>query len=54
MEIVGDRVILVTTRRELEKIERINIPANLCIDAKPVVAIIGAGAGKYIRSAEKK
>lgn len=47
MEIVGDRVILIATKRELEKIERINIPDNLCIDMKQIVAIIGAGAGKY-------
>ncbi len=48
MEIVDDQVILVSTKEELEKLERIEIPKNLQIDAKPIVAIIGAGAGKYL------
>ncbi len=50
MEIVDDQVILVSTKEELEKLERIEIPKNLQIDAKPIVAIIGAGAGKFFFS----
>jgi len=38
---------LVAFKQDLEKLERTKIPDNLEIEAKPVVAIIGAGAGKY-------
>jgi hypothetical protein len=38
---------LVARKQELEKLERTKIPDDLEVDAKPVVAIIGAGAGKY-------
>lgn len=45
MEIVDDQVILVARKQDLEKMERTNIPDDMEIEAKPVVAIIGAGAG---------
>ncbi len=47
MEIVDDQVILGATKEELEKLERTKIPEDLQIETKPIVAIIGAGAGKY-------
>ncbi len=47
VEIVDDQIILVAFKQDLEKLERTKIPDNLEIEAKPVVAIIGAGAGKY-------
>ncbi len=47
VEIVDDQVILVATKGELEKLERTKIPEDLQIEEKPIVAIIGAGAGKY-------
>jgi hypothetical protein len=47
VEIVDDQVILVAQKCDLEKLERTKIPDNFEIEAKPVVAIIGAGAGKY-------
>jgi hypothetical protein len=47
VEIVDDQVILVATKEELEKLERTKIPEDLQIETKPIVAIIGAGAGKY-------
>jgi uncharacterized protein len=47
VEIVDDQVVLVARKEELEKLERSKIPNNLEIEAKPIVAIIGAGAGKY-------
>jgi len=47
VEIVNDQVILVATKQELEKLERTKIPEDLQIEEKPIVAIIGAGAGKY-------
>ncbi len=46
VEIIDDHVILVAKKEDLEKLERTKIPDNLEIEAKPVVAIIGAGAGK--------
>jgi hypothetical protein len=46
VEIVDDQVILVARKQDLEKLERSKIPDDLEVDAKPVVAIIGAGAGK--------
>lgn len=45
MEVVDDQVILVARPQELEKLERTKIPDDLQIEAKPVVAIVGAGAG---------
>jgi hypothetical protein len=48
VEIINDQVILVAHAQELQKLERTKIPDDLEIEAKPVVAIIGAGAGKYI------
>ncbi len=48
MEIVDDQVILVATKAELEKLERIKIPDDLHIEAKPTVTIIGTGASKYL------
>lgn len=47
VEIVDDQVILVARKQDLEKLERTKIPDDLVVDAKPVVAIIGGGAGKY-------
>ncbi len=47
MEIVDNQVIVVGHKQDLEKFERTKIPDDLVIDAKPVVAIIGGGAGKY-------
>ena len=46
VHIVDDQVVLIAKKEELEVLERIKIPDNLDIQAKPVVAIIGAGAGK--------
>jgi len=46
VEIVNDHVILVAKKEDLEKLERTKIPDNLEIESRPVVAIIGAGAGK--------
>ena len=48
VEIVDDQVILVARKQDLEKLERTKIPDNLIVDAKPVVAIIGGGAGKSV------
>jgi hypothetical protein len=50
VEIVDDQVVLVARKEDLEKLERSKIPNNLEIEVKPVVAIIGAGAGKYFPS----
>jgi hypothetical protein len=50
VEIVDGQVILVASKQELEKLERTKIPDDLAVDAKPVVAIIGAGAGKILRA----
>lgn len=50
VEIVDDQVILVARKQDLEKLERTKIPDDLVVDAKPVVAIIGGGAGKYFFS----
>ncbi len=47
VEIIDDQVILIAQKQELEKLERTKIPDNLEIEARPVVAIIGAGAGKH-------
>jgi len=38
---------LVGHKHDLEKLERTKIPDDLEVEAKPVVAILGAGAGKY-------
>ncbi|CAF4327829.1 unnamed protein product, partial [Rotaria magnacalcarata] len=46
VEIVDNQVIFVAKVKDLGKLERSKIPDNLVIEAKPVVAIIGAGAGK--------
>jgi len=46
VEIVDNQVIVVGRKQDLEKLERTKIPDDLVIDAKPVVAIIGGGAGK--------
>lgn len=48
VEIVDDQVILVARKQDLEKLERSKIPDDLVVEAKPVVAIIGGGAGKDI------
>ena len=48
VEVIGDDVILVAAKEDLEKLERVKIPENLEIEPEPVVAIIGAGAGKQI------
>ena len=45
VEVVDDQVVLVARKQELEKLERTNIADDMEIEAKPVVAIIGAGAG---------
>ena len=50
VEIVDDQVILVARKQDLEKLERSKIPDDLVVDTKPVVAIIGGGAGKYFLS----
>lgn len=42
---VDNQVILVARKQDLERLERTNIPEDMEIEAKPVVAIIGAGAG---------
>ncbi|CAF5103016.1 unnamed protein product, partial [Rotaria sp. Silwood1] len=47
VEIVDNQVILVAQIQDLEKLERTKIPDNLVIEEKPVVAIIGAGAGGF-------
>ncbi|CAF1415713.1 unnamed protein product [Adineta ricciae] len=47
VEIVDGQVILVGTKQDLEKLERSKIPDDLEIEDKPVVAIIGAGAGGF-------
>lgn len=47
VEIVDGQVILVASKQELEKLERTKIPDDLAVDAKPVVAIIGAGAAGF-------
>jgi hypothetical protein len=47
VNIVDDQVILMANKQELEKFERTNIPDDIQVDSKPVVAIIGAGAGKF-------
>jgi hypothetical protein len=47
VEIIDDQVILVAHKQDLEKLERTKIPDDLIVEDKPVVAIIGAGAGKY-------
>ncbi|CAF1632172.1 unnamed protein product [Adineta ricciae] len=47
VEVIGDDVILVAYKEDLEKLERIKIPENLEIEPEPVVAIIGAGAGGF-------
>jgi hypothetical protein len=52
VEIVDDQVIVVGRKQDLEKLERTKIPDNLEIEAKPVVAIIGGGAGEYNRHPE--
>ncbi|CAF4020689.1 unnamed protein product, partial [Rotaria magnacalcarata] len=46
VEIVDNQVIFVAKVKDLGKLERSKIPDNLVIEAKPVVAIVGAGAGK--------
>ena len=46
MEIVDDQVIVVGYKQDLEKVERSKIPDDLEIEAKPVVAIVGGGAGE--------
>ncbi len=38
---------MVGHKHDLEKLERTKIPDDLEVEAKPVVAILGAGAGKY-------
>ncbi len=48
VEIVGDQVLLIAKKEDLEKLERTKIPDNLDIEARPIVAIIGAGASKYL------
>ncbi|CAM4772175.1 unnamed protein product [Rotaria magnacalcarata] len=47
VEIVDNHVILVARKQELEKSERSKIPDEFEVEAKPVVAIIGAGAGGF-------
>ncbi|CAF0927567.1 unnamed protein product [Rotaria sordida] len=47
VEIVDDQVILVARKQDLEKVERTKIPDDLQVESKPVVAIIGAGAGGF-------
>ncbi|CAF2584587.1 unnamed protein product [Rotaria sp. Silwood2] len=47
VEIVDNQVVLVAQIQDLEKLERTKIPDNLVIEEKPVVAIIGAGAGGF-------
>lgn len=47
VEIVDNHVVLVARKQDLEKLERLKIPDELEIEPKPLVAIIGAGAGKY-------
>jgi cation diffusion facilitator CzcD-associated flavoprotein CzcO len=46
VEIENDHVILLADEHDFDKLERTKIPDHLEIEAKPVVAIIGAGAGK--------
>lgn len=46
VEIVDDQVILIGRKQELEQVERTKIPDDLQVESKPVVAIIGAGAGR--------
>jgi len=46
VEVIGDQVVLIAQKQDLEKLERIKIPDNLQIEEKPIVAIVGAGAGK--------
>jgi len=46
VEIVNDQVVLTAKKEDLEKLERSKIPDNLQIEGKPVVAIVGAGAGR--------
>jgi len=48
VEIVGDQVLLIAKKEDLEKLERTKIPDNLDIEARPIVAIIGAGASEYL------
>jgi len=50
VEIIGDQVVLIAQKQDLEKLERIKIPDNLEIEPQPVVVIVGAGAGKHISS----
>lgn len=47
VEIVDNQVILIARQQDLEKSERSRIPDEMEVESKPVVAIIGAGAGKY-------
>ncbi|CAM4856087.1 unnamed protein product [Rotaria socialis] len=47
VEIVDNHVILVARKQDLEKSERSKIPDEFEVEAKPVVAIIGAGAGGF-------
>ena len=47
MEIIDDRVFLVASKEDLERVERSKIPDELQIEGKPVVAIIGAGAAGF-------
>ncbi|CAF0763412.1 unnamed protein product [Adineta steineri] len=47
VEIVDDDVVLIAQKEDLEKLERIKIPEDFEIEPKPIVAIIGAGAGGF-------
>jgi len=47
IEIIDDHVILLAQKQDLEKLERTKIPDDLQIEEKPIVAIIGAGAGGF-------
>lgn len=47
MEIIDDRVFLVASKSDLERVERSKIPDGLEIEGRPVVAIIGAGAAGF-------
>jgi hypothetical protein len=50
VEVVDDQVIVVGFKQDLEKVERSKIPDDLEIEAKPVVAVVGGGAGEYLFS----